>query len=178
MIFVPSDQVRRSGQVRSARTLGTRRSVGCSPRGVCAGEVDISRCAVRCLQVPWRKVLTNKPFLAVFIAHAGWGFGHTIYYAWLPNFYYTEYGLPISDSAWLSALPWVCTVLVTNAGGFFADKLVNDGVMSRLKSRRIMQVRSPPLSRHQQVTPHHAVPWRWLAEGCIMKCMAVLCAVD
>lgn len=106
--------------------------------------------AGRWSQVPWRKVLTNKPFLAVFIAHAGWGFGHTIYYAWLPNFYYTEYGLPISDSAWLSALPWVCTVLVTNAGGYFADKLVNDGVMSRLKSRRIMQVRPssprpPPL---------------------------------
>eukprot|EP00892_Ulva_mutabilis_P002002 jgi/Ulvmu1/11802/UM080_0013.1 len=90
-------------------------------------------------EVPWRRVLTNKPFLAVFIAHAGWGFGHTIYYAWLPNFYYTEYGLPISDSAWLSALPWVCTVAVTNLGGYVADKVVNDGTMTRLRSRRIMQ---------------------------------------
>lgn len=95
--------------------------------------------------MPWRQVLTNKPFLAVFIAHAGWGFGHTIYYAWLPNFYYTEYGLPISDSAWLSALPWVCTVAVTNLGGYYADKVVNTGAMTRLRSRRIMQVRPAPL---------------------------------
>ena len=89
--------------------------------------------------MPWSKVLVNKPFWAILVAHAGWGFGHTICYAWLPNFYYTTYGISVQNSAWLSALPWVATVAVTNAGGYFADSLVRNGTMDRETSRKVLQ---------------------------------------
>ena len=92
------------------------------------------------VQVPWRDVMRNKAFLAVLVAHAGWGFGHTICFAWLPNYYYTEYGLQVRDSAILSALPWICTVIVTNAGGSLADWLVNNGTMTRGQSRKAFQL--------------------------------------
>jgi nitrate/nitrite transporter NarK len=91
------------------------------------------------LQMPWSALLANKPFWAILIAHAGWGFGHTICYAWLPNFYYTTYGLPVRDSAWLSALPWIATVIVTNAGGFAADTLVRSNTLDRATTRKLLQ---------------------------------------
>jgi MFS transporter, ACS family, solute carrier family 17 (sodium-dependent inorganic phosphate cotransporter), other len=93
----------------------------------------------RGVQMPWKKVLTNKPFWAILIAHAGWGFGHTICYAWLPNFYYTTYGISVQNSAWLSALPWIATVLVTNAGGYLSDNLVRNNQMDRVTSRKLLQ---------------------------------------
>jgi MFS transporter, ACS family, solute carrier family 17 (sodium-dependent inorganic phosphate cotransporter), other len=84
--------------------------------------------------------MRNKPFLAILIAHAGWGFGHTICYAWLPNYYYSEYGLAVRDSAFRSALPWILTVVVTNAGSSFADWLVNRGSLTRSESRKLFQL--------------------------------------
>lgn len=89
--------------------------------------------------MPWGKVLVNKPFWAILVAHAGWGFGHTICYAWLPNFYYSTYGISVRDSAWLSALPWIATVLVTNVGGYFSDNLVRNNTLDRVTSRKLLQ---------------------------------------
>lgn len=103
------------------------------PHG-CLAVTDLSP-----VQMPWSQVLVNKPFWAILVAHAGWGFGHTICYAWLPNFYYTTYGISVRDSAWLSALPWVATVIVTNAGGFLADSVVRNKTMGRKSSRKLLQ---------------------------------------
>lgn len=89
--------------------------------------------------MPWRELLVNKPFWAILAAHAGWGFGHSICYAWLPNFYYTTYGISVRDSAWLSALPWIATVLVTNLGGYLSDALVRNKTVDRVTSRKILQ---------------------------------------
>jgi nitrate/nitrite transporter NarK len=84
--------------------------------------------------------MSNKAFLAVLIAHAGWGFGHSICYAWLPAYYYSEFGMAIKDSAWLSALPWICTVAMTNVGSSAADWIVEQGFCTRLQARKAMQL--------------------------------------
>lgn len=91
------------------------------------------------VQIPWGKVVRNKPFWAILIAHAGWGFGHTICYAWLPNFYYTTYGISVQNSAWLSALPWVVAVVFTNIGGYVSDTLVRTNTMDRVSARKLLQ---------------------------------------
>jgi Major Facilitator Superfamily len=92
------------------------------------------------LQVPWRAVARNKPFWAILLAHAGWGFGHGICFAWLPAYYAAEYGLPVHDSAWLSALPWICTVAVTLTGGGTGDWFVNRDILSRQEVRKLFQI--------------------------------------
>lgn len=84
----------------------------------------------------WR----NKPFLALLVAHVGWGFGHTICFAWLPNFYYSEYGLAVQDSSTLSALPWFGSVVVTYAGIASADWLVSTKRTTRVQARKACQL--------------------------------------
>jgi hypothetical protein len=92
------------------------------------------------VQVPWGDIWRNKPFLAIFVAHTGWGFGQSICFTWLPGYYSSEYGVPTAESAWLSALPWLMTIVATNAGVAWADARVASGRMSRLRSRQVCQL--------------------------------------
>lgn len=49
------------------------------------------------------------------------------------------YGVDVAGSAAYSVLPFVVTVLATNAGGWIADGLVNNGVIGKTHTRKLMQ---------------------------------------
>lgn len=49
------------------------------------------------------------------------------------------YGVDVAGSAAYSVLPFVVTVLATNAGGWIADGLVNNGMLGKTATRKLMQ---------------------------------------
>lgn len=133
-----------TGESLRGRLAHSREDVGSNEQAVVPGtsgalEAAKARREEMLATMPWREVLRNKPFWAILVAHTGWGFGHTICYAWLPNFYYTTYGISVRDSAWLSALPWIAGVIVTNCAGYFSDEVVRKGAMERVTARKLLQ---------------------------------------
>ena len=63
-------------------------------------------------------------------------------FTWLPGYYFSEYGVPLADSDELSALPWLMTIVATNAGVAWADARVASGRITRLRSRQLCQLAS------------------------------------
>ena len=89
--------------------------------------------------VPWRKLLSTPAIWALIVNHfcANWGFYMLL--AWLPSYFRSALGLGIIQSGLFSAAPWLTMFISGNAGGWFADKLVQRGVDLTLV-RKLMQV--------------------------------------
>jgi len=102
------------------------------------GTRDPSSEKLDLLDLPWRDILTNGPFIALLTAHMTWAVGHYTILAWLPSFYSQEYGLDTASSATYSILPWVCTFFCTNLGGWVADGLINRGALTIGQTRKLM----------------------------------------
>ena len=94
----------------------------------------------RAQDFPWRQVLSSRPFWAIFWAHSAFGFGHHMVCAWLPTYYFQEYGLDVKNSAWLSALPYVLMIACTTFGGWSSDNLIKREYMSRVTARKTAQL--------------------------------------
>lgn len=111
-------------------------------------------------------MLTSAPFLSLLLAHMTWAVGHYTILAWLPSYYSQQYGLDTAGSAFYSVLPWVCTVLCTNLGGWAADSLINAKVLSTGQVRATRGVCwgavpcLPPVAdlSNSAATPSHALP--------------------
>lgn len=89
--------------------------------------------------VPWRQFFSNRPYQAILMAHGAFGVGHFVSLSWLPTYYFQEFDVNIEQSAWLSLVPWLMTVLVSSSSGFIADGLVNNRVMSLTATRKLLQ---------------------------------------
>ena len=50
-----------------------------------------------------------------------------------------EWGLDVANSSFLSGLPWVISFALANLGGFGADKLINNKLLSITNTRKLMQ---------------------------------------
>lgn len=91
------------------------------------------------LELPWRRFLTNRAFIGIMMAHSAFGMGHYIMLSWLPTFYHQAFGLGVSESATLSVLPWLATVVVSSSSGWLADWLTNEGHLDTTRTRKAMQ---------------------------------------
>ena len=69
------------------------------------------------------------------------GVGNCLAFSWLPSYYHDVYGVDVVASSAYTVVPFVVTVLMTNAAGWTADGLVNNGVLGRTHTRKLMQVR-------------------------------------
>jgi ACS family sodium-dependent inorganic phosphate cotransporter len=89
--------------------------------------------------VPWMEFATSKAFWAIVAAQVTVGIGSCLSFSWLPSFYTEVYHVDVAQSAAFCLVPFVATVLATNAAGWIADGLVNNGVLSKTQTRKVMQ---------------------------------------
>jgi ACS family sodium-dependent inorganic phosphate cotransporter len=89
--------------------------------------------------VPWRRLLANRAVWALIVNHfcSNW----TLYMllAWLPSYFRDVQRLGIVNAGLFSAAPWLTMFLMSNAGGWFADRLISRGI-DLTWVRKFMQV--------------------------------------
>jgi ACS family sodium-dependent inorganic phosphate cotransporter len=78
--------------------------------------------------VPWRRLLTSAPVWALILNHLCTNWVFYMLLAWLPSYFRTQLGLSIAQTGIYAAGPWLVMFLVGTAAGWFADRLVKQGV--------------------------------------------------
>jgi len=68
------------------------------------------------------------------------GVGHYVCLSWLPTYYNQEFGVDVQQSALLSVLPWLITVVASSSSGWIADYLSNSRTLSMTNARKLLQV--------------------------------------
>jgi len=88
--------------------------------------------------VPWRKLMTLKPFWAIIVAHFCSNWGLYVLLSWLPSYFSSELGIGLR-SVWIYvAPPWIASFVVGNIVGVLADRLIAKG-WTVTRVRRSMQ---------------------------------------
>lgn len=94
---------------------------------------------LRIQDVPWGEFARSKPFWAIVAAQVTVGIGSCLSFSWLPTFYSEVYHVDVAQSAAFCLVPFVATVLATNAAGHVADSMVNNKVLTKTQTRKLMQ---------------------------------------
>lgn len=88
--------------------------------------------------VPWRLLFSKKPVWALIINHFCSNWTAYMLLAWLPSYFRHAHDLSIANAGIYSAAPWLTMFFMTNFAGWFADKLIKEGV-STIAVRKLMQ---------------------------------------
>ncbi|KAL4447530.1 hypothetical protein ABPG75_004749 [Micractinium tetrahymenae] len=124
----PAQQAGQAGQPATA---------GPAAVGAAASSKDARQ--LRLQDVPWAAFARSRAFWAIVAAQSTVSVGNVLAFSWLPTFYNQVYGVDVASSSFLSVLPFVATVLATNAAGWIADGLINNKVMDKTSTRKLMQ---------------------------------------
>lgn len=103
-----------------------------------AGSVPAAE-PLRIQDIPWRKFAASKSFWAIVAAQVTVGIGGCLSFSWLPTYYSQVYNVDVAQSATFCLVPFAATVLATNSAGWIADGLVNNGIMTKTQTRKLMQ---------------------------------------
>lgn len=104
-----------------------------------AGQPAAAAPPLRVQDVPWGRFARSPAFWAIAAAQVSVGVGNCLSYSWLPTFYHEVYDVDITTSSLYTVVPFAVTILATNAGGWIADGLVNNKVMTKTQTRKVMQ---------------------------------------
>lgn len=104
-----------------------------------SGGISPSSAAVRLEDIPWQEIVCNKSFWAIVAAQTTVSIGSTLSFSWLPTYYSEVFNVDVAHSAAFCLVPFIATVLATNASGWIADGMCNSGFASRTNIRKIMQ---------------------------------------
>jgi len=88
---------------------------------------------------PWRAFLRLPAFWALLINHFCSTMAMYIALAWLPSYFRDVQGLTISGAGLYSAAPWLSMFIMTNVGGWIADRMIARGISTTMV-RKIMQI--------------------------------------
>ncbi|XP_022749610.1 probable anion transporter 6, chloroplastic isoform X2 [Durio zibethinus] len=88
--------------------------------------------------VPWKAFFQSPAVWAMIYAHFCGSWGHYTCLSWLPTFFSEELNLNLTEAAWVSILPPLASVFVTNIAAQFADNLIANGVETTMV-RKICQ---------------------------------------
>ncbi|XP_077289182.1 putative inorganic phosphate cotransporter isoform X2 [Arctopsyche grandis] len=88
-------------------------------------------------KAPWKKILLSKPFLATAVAHLGavWGFFTVLNE--MPTFLKTALGVNVSQSGFLSAIPYLVSWITLLIYSTVADYLINNKIMEVTTMRKM-----------------------------------------
>lgn len=112
--------------------------MGAAERGMFRDEKDKGK-PDDAESIPWRMLLTQKPVLAIFVAHFCNNWGLYVLLSWLPSYFASELGISLR-SVWIYvAPPWIASFLLGNMVGVLADRLIAKG-WSVTRVRRFMQI--------------------------------------
>lgn len=87
--------------------------------------------------VPWKELLTSKPFWAIFVANFGNNWGFHLLLTELPIYMKTILKRDINSNALLSALPYACMWAFSLVVSFSADKAISNRILKTGIVRRI-----------------------------------------
>ncbi|KAK9102079.1 hypothetical protein Sjap_019333 [Stephania japonica] len=88
--------------------------------------------------VPWKAFFESPAVWAMIYAHFCGSWGHYTCLSWLPTYFSEELNLNLTEAAWVSVLPPLASVVVTNLAAQFADYLISRGV-ENTRVRKICQ---------------------------------------
>lgn len=74
--------------------------------------------------VPWRRLLTNRACLAIYVSLATHNWSWYLLLSWLPTFLTQEQGVDLAAAGSLSLLPYVLAASCSNLGAAVADRLM------------------------------------------------------
>ncbi|KAJ7957717.1 Major facilitator [Quillaja saponaria] len=78
--------------------------------------------------VPWKAFFQSQAVWAMIYAHFCGSWGHYTCLAWLPTYFSEELNLNLAEAAWVSILPPLASIFVTNIAAQLADNLISNGV--------------------------------------------------
>ena len=105
-----------------------------------AGEMGAGHKKLHLRDIPWMLFLRTPAFWALVISHSMFGVTYNIAMSWMPSYYNSAFGVDVKQSALMSVLPFAVMGLMTNAGGWIADGLVNYKILSTTWTRKLLQV--------------------------------------
>lgn len=104
-----------------------------------ASSTAISTSSVKFTDIPWAEFAQSKAFWAIVAAQVSVGVGNCLSFSWLPTYYSQQFGVDVTTSSAYTIIPFLVTAMATNASGWIADGLINNGVMCRSSTRKLMQ---------------------------------------
>lgn len=78
--------------------------------------------------VPWKAFFRSEAVWAMIYAHFCGSWGHFTCLSWLPTYFSEELDLNLTEAAWVSVLPPLASIFVTNIAAQLADNLISRGV--------------------------------------------------
>jgi len=99
---------------------------------------DLSVSEKDSVDIPWKRILSHKAILVIFVNHFCTNWGLYLLLAWLPSYFKDVQGLSITNAGIYSAAPWLTMFILTNLAGWAADKLLVTG-KSITFVRKLMQ---------------------------------------
>ncbi|CAG4952655.1 unnamed protein product [Colias eurytheme] len=100
-------------------------------------ESGLNTTTSKSFHTPWRRILTTKAFWAVLPAHIGCSIVYILFFVDMPT--YLEKGLKISltNSATLSALPYIGMLIGIIVSSIACEKMFNKGFLRLVTLRRL-----------------------------------------
>ena len=77
--------------------------------------------------IPWKKLLSHRAVLVIFINHFCTNWGLYLMLAWLPSYFRDVQSLSVTSAGLYSAAPWLTMFVMINISGWVADGLVKRG---------------------------------------------------
>ena len=110
--------------------------------GITAEELELlgnsSGSKQEAASIPWKKLLSHRAVLAVFVNHFCTNWGIYMMLAWLPSYFRDAQSLSVTSAGFYSAAPWLTMFVMTNIAGLAADRLRTRGY-SLTFVRKLMQ---------------------------------------
>ncbi|XP_024024266.1 probable anion transporter 6, chloroplastic [Morus notabilis] len=78
--------------------------------------------------VPWKAFFQTPAVWAMIYAHFCGSWGHYTCLSWIPTYFSEELNLNLTEAAWVSILPPLASVFVTNIAAQIADHFIANGV--------------------------------------------------
>ena len=77
--------------------------------------------------IPWKELLSHRAVIVIFINHFCTNWALYMMLAWLPSYFRDTQSLSITNAGFYSAAPWLTMFVMTNIGGWTADRLMKRG---------------------------------------------------
>ena len=110
--------------------------------GITAEELELlgnsSGSKQEAASIPWKKLLSHRAVLVVFVNHFCTNWGIYMMLAWLPSYFRDAQSLSVTSAGFYSAAPWLTMFVMTNIAGWAADRLRTRGY-SMTFVRKLMQ---------------------------------------
>ncbi|CAH1104152.1 unnamed protein product [Psylliodes chrysocephalus] len=88
-------------------------------------------------KIPWKKMIWNAPFFAVYFAQIGQFFSALVLLLETPTYLNKVMKFDIESNGFLSAVPYIVSIIVMIVCGYIGDYLINHDILPIIWSRKL-----------------------------------------